>query len=120
MRSPTTFPALLIGILSLPAFADCEQPPLVMLPGAEEDVAGREDEILEETQEYFQAMQEYVECIRDELESAGGDQASELYRQIMVQRNNRAVAEAEAVQRWFNTRFPSAPTVEAPAEGQED
>lgn len=88
------------------AHADCDQPPLVVIPAEEEILEAREAEINEATREYFQAMQEYVTCIREELEAAGDD-ASELFVAVLVQRNNSAVAEAEAVQRWYNGRFPS-------------
>jgi hypothetical protein len=100
--------ALLLGGAGAHAHAACEQPPLVLIPAAEE-LEGEEGEVIEATEEYFQAMLEYVNCIRTELESAG-DEASDLYKSMMVQRNNLAVAEAEAVQRWFNSRFPSRAT----------
>jgi hypothetical protein len=59
-------------------------------------------------------MQEYVGCIQEELNSAG-ENAPNFYRSILIQRNNAAVAEAEAVQRWFSTRFQGDATVELPS-----
>ena len=106
--------ALLFGGAALNAHAACEQPPLVQIPAAAEDLEDNESRIVEETEAYFVAMQEYVNCIRSELETAG-DGASELYKRVLVQRNNLAVAEAEAVQRWFSSRLPNAPTASPPA-----
>lgn len=98
--------ALLVGGFATNAYAGCEQPPLVVIPPA--DALDESDgTVHDETNAYFQAMQDYVSCIRAELE-AGGDDASELFKLLLVQRNNLAVAEAEAVQRWYESRFPAA------------
>jgi hypothetical protein len=109
MRSIQALTFVVIGGLSLNAYAACDQPALVMIP-EQKDVRGNEVQIVEATQEYFQGMQEYVECIQRELSSAG-ENPSILYRNVLVQRNNAAVAEAEAVQRLFNSRFPAEATV---------
>ena len=101
--------ALLLGGAAGNAHAACEQPPLVQIPAATEDLDDNESRVVEDTEAYFLAMQEYVSCIRAEIDSAGDD-ASELYVNVLVQRNNFAVAEAEAVQRWFSSRYPDAPT----------
>jgi len=103
--------ALLLGSAAMSAHAGCEQPPLVLIPAAEE-IEGNESQIVGDVEAYFLAMQEYVNCIRAELDSAGDD-ASELYRRVLVQRNNLAVAEAEAVQRWLISRYPDAATAES-------
>ena len=105
MKASTLLLAL-AGGLAAGAHADCEQPPLVVIPDDDEDLEAREAEVNEATRAYFQAMQEYVTCIREEL-AAAGDDASELFITVLVQRNNAAVTEAEAVQRWYNSRFPS-------------
>lgn len=104
--------ALMLCGAAVDVRAACEQPPLVQIPPAEE-IDGNEDRVEADTEAYFQAMQEYVNCIRTELDAAGDD-ASELYRRILVQRNNAAVAEAEAVQRWYFSRFPDAATTDDP------
>ena len=113
---PLTFVgvALLLAGTSMSAHAGCEQPPLVQIPPADA-IEGNESQLAEDMEAYFLGMQEYVNCIRTEIDSAGDD-ASELYLQVLVQRNNLAVAEAEAVQRWFTSRFPDFP----PAEEAED
>ncbi|MBN1239888.1 MAG: hypothetical protein JXB36_15405 [Gammaproteobacteria bacterium] len=90
------------------AFAACEQPPLVLIP-AQEDIEGNEREIVEATREYFEGMQAYVDCIQQEL-AAAGEEPPTLVRNVLVQRNNAAVAEAEAVQRVFQSRFPEQAT----------
>lgn len=98
--------ALLAAGAAADAHAACEQPALVVIPPADE-IDGEEATVEQETDLYFQRMHEYVSCIRAELESAGDD-ASELYKQVLVQRNNVAAAEAFAVQQWYQERFPSA------------
>lgn len=109
--------ALLVCGAAVDAQAGCDQPPLVMIP-APEDIEGNEAQVVAGTEQYFLAMQEYVNCIRAELESAGDD-ASELYRRVLVQRNNLAVAEAEAVQRWLMSRLPDAAAPQSTAEPRE-
>ncbi len=105
--------ALLFASAALTAHASCEQPPLVIVPSAEQ-IEGRESQIAAEIDAYFQAMHEYVNCIRADIDAAG-EEASELYLRTLVQRNNLAVAEAEAVQRWYRTVLPDgAPLVDSP------
>lgn len=113
MRSLKALPAVVGGVIvasgfSLSAFAACEQPSLVLIP-AQEEIEGNEREIVEDTQAYFQGMQAYVECIQQEL-AAAGDDPPDLLRSVLVQRNNAAVAEAEAVQQIFQSRFPEQAT----------
>lgn len=112
MRSLAALSAVVIGGLSFNAWA-CEQPPIVIIPAQDEDIVGNEEAILEDTREYFQSMQEFVACIQAELSSAG-EEAPELYKRVLVTRNNLAVAEAEAVQQWFNSRFEAPAGVELP------
>jgi hypothetical protein len=108
--------ALLLVGAAMSAHAGCEQPPLVQIPAAEE-IEGNESRVADDMEAYFLGMQEYVNCIRAEIESAGDD-ASELYRRVLVQRNNLAVAEAEAVQRWFSSRFPDLPAAGEPTDAE--
>lgn len=108
--------ALLVCGAALDAHGACEQPPLVQIPPPEA-LEGNEDQVVADTRAYFQGMKAYVDCIRAEIDSAGTD-ASELYLRMLVQRNNLAVAEAEAVQRWFNSRFPDS--ADAEPEGEPD
>ena len=102
MRSWIALSAILLGGVSVTAEAACDYPSLVMIP-AKDKLSGREEKKLDEAiQKYFAAMKEYVACIQAELKSAG-DNPSTLYRNVLVQRNNAAVAEAEAVQKWFDS-----------------
>lgn len=110
MKPLRALSVLVLGGIASNAHAGCVQPPLVLIP-PQEEVEGNEQRVVEETQEYFRGMRTYVNCIRAELES-GGDDASTLFKSVLVQRNNRAVAEAEAVQRWFNSRFPELASAE--------
>lgn len=106
--------ALLLGGAASAVHASCEQPPLVIIPSAEE-IEGDESDVAAAVDAYFQAMHDYVNCIRAEIDAAG-EEASELFRRTLVQRNNLAVAEAEAVQRWYQARVPDgAPPAESNA-----
>jgi len=108
MNRSSLLAGLLAGGFVTNVYAGCEQPPLVVIPPAEE-IDESDSTVHDETTAYFQAMQAYVDCIRAELE-AGGENASQLFKLLLVQRNNLAVAEAEAVQRWYESRFPTAST----------
>jgi hypothetical protein len=87
----------------------CDYPPLVVIP-AKEDVAGKEEAIRAETATYFAAMQAYTKCIQDELAAAGGEEAPALTKAVLVQRNNLAVAEAQAVLKTFTANVAPAPS----------
>ena len=97
--------ALLMGGAAVEARAGCDQPPLVQIP-PQEQIEGNEARVVAETAAYFQAMEAYVHCIRAEIDAVA-DEASELTLRVLVQRNNNAVAEAEAVQRWLFSRIPN-------------
>jgi len=105
--------ALLLCAAAVDARAGCEHPPLVQIP-PQEQIPGNESRVIADTEAYFRAMEAYVNCIRAEIDAAPED-ASELYLRVLVQRNNNAVAEAEAVQRWFLSRIPE-PAAFAPSD----
>jgi hypothetical protein len=90
---------LTLTLMSAAAFG-CDIPKLVVIPDAE-NVAGHEKEINDAVTDYMTAMQTYTDCIKQELDSAGGDDAPELTRKLLVQRNNAAVAEADVVLKWL-------------------
>ena len=93
--------ALVSSGLGGPAFA-CELPTLPILPRV--DIASELDaRLVRDTQEYVDGIEAYVECIRAELESlqTGGFTTG---RQLLVARNNAAVAEAEQVRSLFIDR----------------
>lgn len=102
------FRALCCGtVLSLAASyaAACENPPLAKVPTPEE-VDNLEPQRLTEIQgrveEYHAAMDEYTRCLQAEVEEAEANDAPELVQSLLVQRNNSAVAEVEAVVQQFN------------------
>lgn len=84
--------------------AACENPPLAKIPTPEEaeNLAEQIPEIQTEVEEYHAAMQEFTNCLRSEVEQARSDDAPELVQNLLVQRNNAAVAEVEAVVAQFN------------------
>lgn len=78
----------------------CDLPKLVVIP-PKEQVAGKEAEIRTAANTYFTAMQAYAACIQAELSGAGGEAAPKVVRDVLVRRNNDAVAEAEFVMKLF-------------------
>lgn len=82
----------------------CEHPPLAKVPTVEEvDNLGQEiPRIQSSVQEYHAAMQEYTQCLQSEVDEAESNGAPELAQNLLVQRNNAAVAEVEAVLAQFN------------------
>lgn len=107
------FSAVLLAGGSMAARA-CDNPSLVMIPTKDKYSSKEEKKITEATRKYFSALQQYVACIQADLKSAGGDNAPILYRNVLVQRNNAAVAEAEAVQKWFEARLGKSASFEGP------
>jgi hypothetical protein len=85
----------------------CELPKLVVIP-AKDQIAGKEAEIRTQAAAYFTAMQAYTTCVQAELADAGGDSAPPLVRQVLVSRNNAAVAEAQFVMKQFTDNLGTA------------
>ena len=81
----------------------CEYPPLVAVPSGED--ATMEELLATQAQirEYMTAMEEYLVCVNEETEAAG-DNAPEVYGQIMATRHNSAVLEMETVAESFNSQ----------------
>jgi hypothetical protein len=100
MRVTQIAGALLMSAAASAAFA-CELPPLVAIPD-KDDVGDQAPRIRVETAAYFDAMKVYTACVQAELTAAGGDSAPTLSKAVLVQRNNTAVAEVEAVLKAFN------------------
>ena len=72
----------------------CEYPALEAVPSGEDATM---DELLAtqaQIREYMTAMEEYLVCVNEETE-ATGDNAPEVYGQIMAERHNSAVLEME-------------------------
>ncbi|HEX5049257.1 MAG TPA: hypothetical protein VFX89_19250 [Gammaproteobacteria bacterium] len=105
--------ALLSGV-AVPSFA-CTVPPLVAIP-AKDQIADKATQIGAEVSAYFEAMKTYAACIQQELTAVGDAQPA--IKALLVQRNNVAVAEAQAVQKVYNEHMAAAaPAPAAPAEG---
>jgi hypothetical protein len=104
------YPAMIAActLLSVRAMA-CELPTVPQIPGEDDLEPGpAAQQIALEVQDYFLAMQTYTECVVAELDSAGGDNAPQPLRRLLIARNNAAIAEAEAVQKLWNDRAESA------------
>jgi hypothetical protein len=78
----------------------CDLPKLVVIP-AKDQVAAKEAEIRAAAATYFTGIQAYTACVQAELVGAGGDSAPVVVRQVLVARNNAAVAEAQFVMKLF-------------------
>jgi hypothetical protein len=105
--------AALLGGIASTALA-CDMPPLVVIP-AKEAIAGQEQQVRDSTAAYFDAMKAFTGCVQAELAAAGGDSAPPVTKAVLVQRNNHAVAEAQAVLKLFNANLGGAPGANAPA-----
>ena len=93
-----------IAVFAQPVSA-CENPSLPDIPGRNMGGPAVRQAAQLTMQAYFDAMDEYVSCIQAELTAAGGDDAPDMVKVALVQRNNLAVAEAQAVADWFEDRF---------------
>lgn len=101
------------------AACGCEIPSVVMIPADHRDIQRHEQRIRDDTTAYLDGMQAYADCLRAELDAAGGDAAPSMVKALLVQRNNQAAAESEAVLNWFKQALgiTSNPNVGAPAGG---
>jgi hypothetical protein len=95
----------------------CDLPKLAVIPPKDE-VAGKEAQIRQEANVYFTAIQAYTACVQSELAAAGGDNAPELIKRVLVSRNNTAVAEAEYMQKLFTDNVGGAEPAAAPPAGR--
>jgi len=92
----------------------CEMPKLVVIP-AKEAVVGKEESLRQAFMAYRQGMEAYTSCVQAELTAAGGDKAPPAVKAALVQRNNAAVAEVQAVDKLFNTNVGSTPVSPGPS-----
>jgi hypothetical protein len=99
MRITTIVCGGLLTALAGKALA-CDLPKLVVIP-PKDQVAGKEAEIRAAAVTYFTGIQAYTACVQAELAGAGGDDAPVVLRQVLVARNNAAVAEAQFVMKLF-------------------
>ncbi len=89
---------LLCGVATT-SFA-CEMPALVAIP-AKEAIAGKEQQVADALAVYYQGMQAFTTCVQNELSAAGGESAQPVVKAVLVQRNNAAVAEVQAVMKLY-------------------
>jgi hypothetical protein len=85
----------------------CDLPALVVIPAAG-SLGDRSAEVIVATERYVTAIKEYATCVQAELTAAGGDAAPASLRNQLIGRNNRAIAEAEAVLAQFAERVMPA------------
>jgi hypothetical protein len=81
----------------------CEHPPLIALPD-KEDIGDSAGAIILEMRRYADAMVEFVACVQAELVAAGGDDAPDIAKAVLLLRNNAAVQEAKIVADLFVER----------------
>jgi hypothetical protein len=116
MRFTKVLCAALLGSAAVPSFA-CTMPPLVAIP-AKEQIGDKAAQVGTEVSAYFEAMKAYTACIQQELAAAGAS-PQPIVKSVLTQRNNAAVAEAQAVQKLYNEHLAATPAAPAapPAEG---
>ena len=87
----------------------CTLPPLVAIP-AKDKVGDQADAIRAAANAYRDGMQAYTECVKAELDAAGGvDKAPTLMKQVLIARNNAAVAEVETVRKLLDANVGLVP-----------
>jgi hypothetical protein len=112
MRLTTILFATLITGVASTGFA-CTLPPLVAIP-AKDKIGDKTVQVQAEVSAYFDAMKVYTECVQAELAAAGGDAAPTMVKSVLVQRNNAAVAEVNAVIKIFGDSVGTAQSGPAP------
>lgn len=117
MRTSIVLAALLLGSFSMAAEAGCDYPSLLMIPAKGKMSKKETKRITADAEKYFADMKTYVACVQTELQAAGGDSAPALYRNVLVARNNAAVQEFEAVEKWYTASMGIAQP-EGPRKGQ--
>jgi hypothetical protein len=89
------------------AAAACDLPKLFAIPPVAA-IVGNEEALHAEAKTYFTGIAAYSACIQAELVAAGGEQAPELIRQVLIRRNNAAVDEADFMMKRFTETFGPA------------
>lgn len=105
MKKSAAFLTLAAGLVSLHAFAACENPSMVQtIPDG--STASMDDMIAAQTavKAYMAEMETYLACLNEDIEASGEDAAAE-FRSLMVTRYNTAVTELEAVAAAFNEQL---------------
>ncbi len=108
MRSWLVLSAALLGVAGAGIArqaAACDNPSLVVIPKQDKYSHRDERKINSATSEYFKAVHDYVACLKAELDKAGGDNAPKLYKSLITKRAQYALAEEQAVQKWYEMRL---------------
>ena len=113
MQSTKAIVAVLLVTVAGAAGA-CEMPKLLPIP-AKEAAVGKEEGLRTAFTQYRQGMEAYTLCVQAELTAAGGDKAPGIVKAALVQRNNAAVAEVQAMDKLFNENVASAPVSPGPS-----
>jgi hypothetical protein len=99
---------LLAGAIAVPALA-CDLPKLPVIP-AKDQIGDQAPVVSTATGAYFEAIRAYADCIQAELAAAGGDAAPASVKNVLITRNNAAVAEATTIQKLFQERVAAGQT----------
>jgi hypothetical protein len=105
MRISAACLTLATGLLSLNAFAACENPSMILtLPDGA--TASLDEMVAAQTavKTYMTDMETYLACLNEDIEATGDDAASE-FKTLMVTRYNTAVVELETVAAAFNQQL---------------
>jgi len=115
MRFTTIVSASLLFGVTGSALA-CDLPKLAVIP-PKAQIVGNEGPTRAAANVYFTGMQAYAACIGQELTAAGGDAAPNLVKSILANRATAAVAEAQFMNKLFESNVGPvdlAPAVAAP------
>ena len=114
IRATNVVGGLLLGAVALPALA-CDLPKIPVIP-ARDQIGDQAPAVTAATSAYFESMRAYADCIEAALAAAGGDAAPASFKDAMIERNNAAVIEAQAVQKLFQERVAVGQTATPGAE----
>jgi hypothetical protein len=107
MITKTTLLTVLLGSIGSTALA-CEYPALPVIPPPDGLSTREKERVQEDVVKYFDGMRVYAGCVQAELTAAGNDAAPTSIKNVLVARNNAAVAEAQAVIKLYEPYSPKA------------
>ncbi|HEX6994824.1 MAG TPA: hypothetical protein VF339_11835 [Gammaproteobacteria bacterium] len=100
LRGAALAPSLLVAAATLA----CETPTMVDVPDGATATTEEMVRAREQVTEYVAAMEEYLACVNEEIEVAG-ENATEEFKALMIQRYNAAVGEMETVAAAFDEQL---------------
>ena len=107
-RATNVVGGLLLAAVALPAVA-CDLPKLPVIPPRDQ-IGDQAPAVTAATSAYFEGMRAYAECIQSAIAAAGGGAAPASFRNAMIDRNNAAVAEAQAVDKLYREALGAGQT----------